>query len=449
VGGVRRNGVSSTAPPGLAARQLAADLITAVLSWGHSLGDALEGALGRESHRGLAAPDRAFARLIAATVLRRLGQLEAILATFIARPLPRDQVSLKAILLAAAAQLVFLSTPPHAAINLAVEQCRRDPRARRFDRLANAVLRKVAVQGSAIEAGQDAVRLNIPEWLFARWTRSYGEDLARRIGAATLREAARDLTARAEPEKWAERLGGVLLPTGTIRLLPDARVEDLPGYREGAWWVQDAAAALPPRLFGDVAGCEAADLCAAPGGKTALLASLGANVTAVDISAERLRRLEANLARLRLTAALVQADAATWNPGRTFDAVLLDAPCTATGTIRRHPDILRLRRPSDVARLAVVQAALLKNAMSLVRPGGTLVYCTCSLEPEEGPLQIERVLAADDFRFLPIRAEEIGADPSWITARGELRTFPCHLPLEPDALSGLDGFYAARLLRSR
>ena len=437
---------SECCPSGFAARQFATSLVQAVLVNGRGLDDAIAHAVEREAR--LAARDRAFARLIAATVLRRCGQLEKTLGAFIERPLPAERGRLTPILLVAAAQLLFLGTPAHAVINLAVEQCRRDRRARRFDRLVNAVLRRVSEQGPKIMAGQDAVRLNIPDWLLTSWVRAYGEDVARAIGEASLAEAALDVTVKGEPELWAARLGGRLLPMGSVRLRARGRIEDLPGYAEGAWWVQDAAAALAGQLFGPVRGWRIADLCAAPGGKTAELAVQGADVTAVDISQQRLARLTANLARLQLRADIVEADACLWAPGVKFDAVMLDAPCTATGTIRRHPDILRLKRPGDVAKLADLQARLLRNAAGLVKRGGLLVYCVCSLEPEEGPGQMERFLAAaPEFARVPIRPDEIGATAEWLTAAGDLQTFPFHLPLEPPELSGLDGFYAARLRR--
>ncbi len=278
--------------------------------------------------------------------------------------------------------------------------------------------------------------------------RSTGQQTARRIADASLREAPLDLSVKSDAEGWAKRLGGSVLPTGTVRVEAGGRIEDLAGFDEGAWWVQDAAAALPARLLGDVAGLEVADVCAAPGGKTLQLAAAGARVTAVDVSPERLERVAANLERLKLDAGLVAADVAAWQPGRTFDAVLLDAPCTATGTIRRHPDILHLKRASDIAALETVQKSLLESAARLVKPGGLLVYCTCSLEPEEGSLQVERFLAAHpDFERVPIRAEEIGGAPEWLTAAGDLRTFPFHLDLGKEEMSGLDGFYATRLRR--
>ena len=297
-------------------------------------------------------------------------------------------------------------------------------------------------------SAQDAAALDIPAWLQQRWTAAFGPETARRIAEASLGEAPLDVTVKAGPDVWAEKLGGILLPTGSVRLAAGGRIDALPGFAEGAWWVQDAAAALPAMLFGEVAGRSVADLCAAPGGKTAQLASAGARVTALDLSAARLERLRSNLKRLELDAELVEADAVTWSPGRTFDAALLDAPCTATGTIRRHPDILRLKRPEDVAALADIQSRLLDNAAKLLTPGGTLIYCTCSLQPEEGAEQVERFLARHPgFHRRPIVAGESGIAPEWLTAIGDLRTLPFHLPGAQPELSGLDGFYAARLVR--
>lgn len=430
-------------PAGLAARESAVRLIGAVVRAHRSLDDALAKEFAESP---LAPRDRALAHLIAATALRRWGEIDAVLSGYLEKPLPERQGNVWPILISAAAQLLYLGTPPHAAVGLAVEQTRRDRHARRYDGLVNALLRRLTREGNAAVEGRDAVRLDIPTWLFERWVAAYGEATARQIAEASLSEAALDLSVKGEPALWAERLGGIVLPTGSVRIAGAGRIEDMPGYAEGAWWVQDAAAALPARLLGDVAGKSVADLCAAPGGKTAALAAGGAVVTAVDLSASRLARTRANLERLGLSAELVEADAASWSPQRLFDAVLLDAPCTATGTIRRHPDILHLKRPADVAALAELQARLLDNAVRLLKPGGTLVYCVCSLEPEEGSGQIERLLARDKrLMRLPIRPGECAIGADWLTAQGELRTLPHHLPHERKELSGLDGFFAAHL----
>ena len=436
-------------PPGYQARAASVRIIAGVLQQRRALDEAMELAFATPGAAGMETRDRAFARLIAVTVLRRHGELEAVVGGFIDKPLPGRQGLLRPILLAATAQLLCLQTPPHAAISLAVDQARADPGARRFDRLVNAVLRRVAAEGAARLAKLDPIKLNIPDWLWARWEATYGPEMTRAIATASLSEPALDLSVKSDAPLWAARLGGIVLPTGSVRLNAHGRIADLEGYAEGAWWVQDAAAALPGRLLGDVAGLTVADLCAAPGGKTAELAAAGALVTAVDLYPERLVRLRENLTRLGLSAETVEADVATWSPGRMFDAVLLDAPCTATGTIRRHPDILRLKRASDIAQLAAHQGRLLDNASRLVRPGGRLVYCTCSLEPEEGVTAIERFLAANsEFVREPVVAPEIGGLCEAITPDGDLRTLPNHLQRAEPALSGLDGFYAARLRRN-
>ena len=370
------------------------------------------------------------------------------MAHFRAKQLPKKCGTLREILLSAAAQLLFLATPPHAAISLAVDLCKADGGARRFAGLANAVLRRVASEGPALLAAQDAAVINTPDWLWQRWVGAYGDEKARAIAQSHLAEAPLDLTVKSDAAEWASRLGGHLLPSGSIRLLEShGPIEALPGYHDGAWWVQDAAAALPARLLGDVSGLRIADLCAAPGGKTAQLAAAGARVTAVEVSQDRLPRLQQNLERLHLQAELITADAEVWRPAQPFDAVLLDAPCTATGTIRRHPDIPWLKRATDIAPLAATQHRLLANAARMVRPGGKLVYCTCSLEPEEGIDQIARFLGqSPSWRIAPIDPSEIGADPAWITPEGCLRTLPCHAF---EGFPGLDGFFAARLLHSQ
>jgi 16S rRNA (cytosine967-C5)-methyltransferase len=441
-----------SAPPGLAARLLAHRLIGGVLVDRQPLEGVLAREFVRPANAALEARDRAFARSLASTVLRRQGELDLVVGTFLERPLPKEAAGVRTILLAGAAQLICLETPPHAAVGLAVEAVRRERGAARFAGLANAVLRRVAAEGRAILENRDRSELNIPRWLMERWRATYGHDMAQSIAKASLREAALDISLKqgADAGLWVEKLGGTLLPTGSIRRPADGRIEDLPGYAGGAWWVQDAAAALVARIAGEVSGRTVADLCAAPGGKTAQLASAGGIVTAVDVSPKRLERLDANLRRLGLSAEVITADAATWRPDRTFDVVVLDAPCTATGTIRRHPDILRLKLAEDIGRLATQQAAMLANAARLVRPGGTLVYSTCSLEPEEGQERIEAFLQGNqDFQRLPVSASEFGGDAAWITPRGDVRTLPIHLEITPWELSGIDGFFIARLQRHR
>jgi 16S rRNA (cytosine967-C5)-methyltransferase len=348
-------------------------------------------------------------------------------------------------LLVGAAQLLFLDVPDHAAVDLSVRLA-ADEHGGRHTGLVNAVLRRIAKEGHARLAHLDP-RLDTPEWLLCRWTGAYGGPVAAAVAETHRHEPALDVTVRGAPETWAERFGGRLLPNGSVRLVHSGPVAQLPGYDEGAWWVQDAAASLPARLLGGVGGLRIADLCAAPGGKTAQLAAAGAAVTAVDRSEKRIERLRANLDRLHLDAEIVMADAATWS-AEPFAGVLLDAPCSATGTIRRHPEIPWQKSPADIAALAETQARLLDNAARLTRRGGILVYATCSLEAEESEQQIERFLRrSPEFTRVPVRPAELPGFAAAITAAGDLRTLPCSLPDPDPAWAGCDGFYAARLRR--
>jgi 16S rRNA (cytosine967-C5)-methyltransferase len=422
------------------ARDLALDLISAVLRRKRPLDEAIEESAVMHE---LPSRDRAFARLLVATVLRRLGQIDVLIAECLNVPLAPRAALVQDILRLGVAQLLFLRTPPHAAVATSVDLAQ----SRGFishKGLVNAVLRRLSVEGPKRIEQQDAPRLNTPDWLWRSWSRAYGAPIARAVAAAHLKEAPLDLTLRDDVETWRAALDGVLLPTGTLRRAAGGALAALPGYAEGAWWVQDAAAALPARLLGDVAGREVVDLCAAPGGKTAQLAIAGARVTAVDRSARRLDRLVANLERLDLEVEAVGADALTWRPPRPVKAVLLDAPCSTTGAIRRHPDVPHLKLPEDVARLSVVQENLLRSAIEMLQPGGMLVYCTCSLEPEEGSQRIESLLhSGAPIERVAIDPDEIGADPEWITPEGDLRTLPCHF----GAYDGIDGFYCTRLVK--
>jgi 16S rRNA (cytosine967-C5)-methyltransferase len=431
---------------GLKTRDVAVSALYTVLIEHRPFDDAFAKAAAA---RDLPGRDRAFARLIATTALRHRGSLQAVLNTYLAKPLPERMGRLDEILLAATAQLLLLETPPHAAISLAVDQCRADSSAKRFANLANAVLRRVSESGHGRLASLDNVSLTFPDWLLSRWTNTYGAAMARQIARASLVEPALDLTVKSDPEQWAEKIGAVVLPTGSIRCAQAGRIEELPGYLEGAWWVQDAAAALPVKILGDVAGLSVLDLCAAPGGKTAQLATAGAEVTAVDKSAGRLTRLSENLGRLGLTAKIAVCDALTFAAEKQFDAILIDAPCTATGTIRRHPDILYLKRPEDVGALAALQRNLLDHATTLLKPGGILVYCTCSLEPEEGEKQVAEFLDRhQNFTRRPLMLDRETIPMSWCTAEGDLRTLPTHFADLPQGLQGLDGFFAASLVKT-
>jgi len=416
------------------ARAVAHEALGQILRRRQALDDALKLEAIAESR------DRAFARLLVATTLRRKGQIDDVLARCLERTPP---AAIEDLLRLGTAQLLFLAVKPHAVVDSAVELAKvmgYGP----LGKLVNAVLRRISVEGQARIETQDAASLNVPDWLWRSWCEAYGEETARAIAAAHLAEPPLDITPAGSPEIWAERLEAELLFTGSLRRASGGSVTALAGYEEGGWWVQDAAATLPVRLLDPRPGERIADLCAAPGGKTAQLAAAGAVVTALDRSARRLSRLEENLTRLGLSAELAAADASAWQPPALFDKVLLDAPCSATGTLRRHPDVAWTKQPADIEKLAATQDRLLTAAALMVRPGGIVVFCTCSLQPEEGAARIDRFLRSDArFARLSIEAAELGGLSELITPQGDMRTLPCHL----SEIGGMDGFFAARLRR--
>jgi 16S rRNA (cytosine967-C5)-methyltransferase len=436
--------------PGLAARRIAADIVDGVLHKRRTLDDQLDGSGAHPGLKSLADRDRALMRRLVATVLRRLGTLGHVLSRLLDKGIPSDAPRAQSALLIGAAQILWMDVPDHAAVDLSVRLVQSDRRAARYAGLVNAVLRRCAREGKALVEEVATQSLDLPPWLLARWSAHYGEATAREMALALGHEPSLDLTVKSDPAQWASRLHGEMLPTGTVRMLLHGAVTMLPGFTEGQWWVQDAAAALPARLFGDVKGKSIADLCAAPGGKTAQLALAGAQVTAIDRSPARVARLRENLARLSLQAETVVADAVEWaGPAEGFDGVLIDAPCTSTGTIRRHPDVAWLRQESDIAPLTALQQRLLRKSVSLLKPGGTLIYCTCSLEPEEGEQAVATLLAAEPaLRRVPIAAAEVAGLDEILNPEGDLRTLPCHLPHADPKLGGLDGFFAARLVKS-
>ncbi|GLR96062.1 MFS transporter [Bradyrhizobium liaoningense] len=436
--------------PGLAARRIAADIVDGVLHKHRTLDDQLDGSGAHPGLKTLADRDRALMRRLVATVLRRLGTLGHVLSRLLDKGIPSDAPRAHCALLIGAAQILWMDVPDHAAVDLSVRLVQSDRRAARYAGLVNAVLRRCAREGKGLIEEVATQSLDLPPWLFARWSAHYGEATARDMALALGHEPSLDLTVKSDPAQWASRLHGETLPTGTVRMLLHGSVTMLPGFAEGQWWVQDAAAALPARLFGDVKGKSIADICAAPGGKTAQLAHAGARVTAIDRSPARVARLRENLARLSLQAETVVADAVEWaGPAEAFDGILIDAPCTSTGTIRRHPDVAWLRQESDIAALAALQQRLLRKSVSLLKPGGTLVYCTCSLEPEEGEQAVAALLAAEPaLRRVPIDASEVAGLDEILNRDGDLRTLPCHLPNADPKLGGLDGFFAARLVKS-
>jgi len=406
-------------------RESAFDLLTAVLERHRPLEEAL-GALPALEPR-----DRAAAHRLAAAVLRRMGTLDAVLEPFLRKEPPEP---VRQVLRIGAAGLLLLETPVHAAVGTAVDLAKRRGLTP-FAGLINAVLRKVAAGGPDALDDLDPARLDTPAWLWAAWGQA-----ARAIATAHQSEAPLDLSLKpgaAPPE------GGLLLPTGSVRFPAGTRVADIPGFESGEFWVQDAAAALPALLLAPRPRERIADLCAAPGGKTAQLAAAGAIVTAIERDANRIERLTANLAHWRLHANVINADATEWTPPDLFDAVLLDAPCSATGTIRRHPDVARIKRPRDVQTVTLAQDKLLDAAAAMLRPGGRLIYAVCSLQPEEGAPRIAAAIARTGLRHDKFRADELAALPEALTREGFLRTHP---GLWRDR-GGMDGFFAARLIR--
>jgi 16S rRNA (cytosine967-C5)-methyltransferase len=412
--------------------------LRAILEDGRSLDAALPGSAA------IPARERAFAHTLTATVLRRLGEIDAVLAPLLTQPFKALASDGRALLRLGAAQHLYLETPAHATVATTVEIAKRV--APHFAGLANAVLRRLVREQAPTFSAAEAARLDTPDWLWRSWCEAYGEETAVAIAVAHRNEPPLDFTAK-DPARWIEPLGAERLPTGSLRRPARAggEIGALPGYDEGAWWVQDAAAAIPARLLARVGGGRVIDLCAAPGGKAAQLALMGASVTAVERSAQRATRLRENLARVGAAAETIVADVETFAPSTLADGVLLDAPCTATGTIRRHPDIPWRKTVADVGRMAALQKQLLARAATMVRSGGVLVYAVCSLEAAEGPAPIESFLKGNsDFRREPVAAAEVGGEARFITADGDVRTLPCHWAER----GGLDGFYAARLKRT-
>ncbi|NTU76344.1 MAG: methyltransferase domain-containing protein [Alphaproteobacteria bacterium] len=425
--------------PALSSRALAFDVLQAVLRKNQALDETLE----RHSDlKNLEKRDRAFVHMLVATALRRLGQIDEAVKACLDKP-QELKTGAHDLLRLGAAQLLFMDTPPHAAVDTIVELAASSNATAPYKGLINAVLRRLTREGQELLAKQDAARLNTPGWLWLSWRKAYGVARAREIATANLGEALTDITVKEDPAAWAEKLKARLLPTGSLRLDGLTPIPELAGFAEGNWWVQDAAAALPVKLLGDVGGKSVIDLCAAPGGKTMQLAAQGARVTAIDRSAKRLQRLKDNLARLKLDAEIVCCDAAKYAPPEKAAYVLLDAPCSATGTIRRHPDVQRLKTPEDVTRMAALQKQLLERATDeILAPGGTLVYAVCSLQPEEAEQQIDALLESRPaLRRLPIEPEESGGLKDFITPAGDLRCLPCFWP----EYGGIDGFFAARL----
>jgi 16S rRNA (cytosine967-C5)-methyltransferase len=442
------NEVKTPRSDGLATRRFACEIIEDVVRRRLALDERIEQLAKLDAYKALSPSDRGLVRAISVAALRRLGTIRKTLAERMPRGMPPKSGRLEAILIAGCAQIIVLETPVHAAVDTSVSLVREDKHAVHFADLANAVLRRVAAEKAIIIAESDPLRDDTPQWLSERWIAAYGEEQARAIALAHGSEASVDITVKSSPEVWAQRLGAVMLPTGSLRLTSRVAIPQLPGFAEGEWWVQDAAAAIPARLLRAQPGQNILDLCAAPGGKTAQLAAAGAEVIAVDRSQVRMLRLEDNMARLNLEVETVVSEAAQYEVAG-FDGVLLDAPCSATGTIRRHPDVAWSKTLQDLFKLVGVQARLLDHAATLVKLGGVLVYATCSLERDEGERQIERFLERNNgFSRDRIQASEVGGWSEVISQAGDLRCLPCHFAQPVERMSGLDGFFASRLVRN-
>ncbi len=419
---------------GLAARKAALSILSQVLRQRRPLDTQLD------ALKNLAPRDAGFARALASQSLRHFGSLDATIRHFVPKPLaPHKAGAATEILLLGACELLILKGAAHAAVDAANNLAATDGKAVHFKSLINAVLRRMSREGEAVLAALDAPRLNTPDWLWSRWSAQYGDQIARAIAAAHGKEAPLDITLKQD---------GVAAPQGIAtlglsrRIGETARVEELDGFAEGNWWVQDVAATLPVTLMGDVAGKRVIDLCAAPGGKTLQLAARGADVTSVELDATRAARIRENLARMGLKADVVESDVRDFQG--TAPLVLLDAPCTATGTIRRHPDLPWIKGAADVTAQASLAYDLLESASAMVESGGRLVFAVCSLEREEGEEQIAGFLATHpEFVRMPFTADDVAGHSEWISADGDLRTLPCHL----SEIGGMDGFYVARLRR--
>lgn len=422
----------------ITARRLALECLERVRT-----GEELEAAwMHATSGRTLEERDRAFARQLILTTLRHYGEMEAIALKYVKKR-PKERAQL--ILLLGMTQILWLDIPPHAAVDTSVTLAKQTGMIA-VSGLINAVLKRIFEARNDLLAAAHPEQ-NLPGWLRALLIDAYGKKHVRAIAQIHTSLPSLDITLRdaASAAYWAEALEATPLSTGTLRRALTSDIRTLPGFSDGAWWIQDAAAALPVRLFSGLHGHVALDLCAAPGGKTLQMAALGAKVTAVDRSATRLKRLEENLARTALHAKIIEADARLYNPPAPVTRILLDAPCSATGTIRRHPDVALHRQPADLEELCALQRTLLDHAVNLLGPGGEIVYCVCSLLPQEGEIILREALVRHpELSVYAADAQRLGVPSQWITPEGALRTLPSYW----SEYGGLDGFFAVCLRKA-
>ncbi|WP_284778240.1 RsmB/NOP family class I SAM-dependent RNA methyltransferase [Agrobacterium sp. lyk4-40-TYG-31] len=428
--------------PGLGSRMAAVKILSAVLEKKTSLDGMMDAENGNPTYRALNVADRALVRAIVNTALRHLPRIDAALGMLLDGPLPQGARSLHHVLVVGATQMLYLDVPDHSAVDLAVEQAHRDPRNRRFVKLVNAVLRRLGREKDDVLQAVSAIPV-LPEWFYKRLSKVYGADAAERMAQAQLIPSVIDITVKSNPEQWASKLGGTVMPNGSVRLGSfEGSVSGLEGFDDGEWWVQDFSASIPVRLMGDLTGKRVVDACAAPGGKTAQLILSGAKVTALDQSGNRLKRLRENLRRLKLEAETIESNMLKFQPEELFDAVLLDAPCSSTGTLRKHPDVCWTKDERDIAKLAGLQEQMLRHASTFVKSGGLVVFSNCSLDPSEGEEMVAKVLASSpDLERIPVSAQDFPGMEHAVNADGDLRT-------TPDMFGGVDGFYAA-VLRKR
>ena len=434
--------------PGLEARLVATMLVTRVVDDGRNLDALCDRQHGLTRFLSLEERDQSLARAIAVTSLRHKNRLEAVLKKVMDRPPPKKARHLAHSLLVAAAQILFLDIPDNSAVDLAVTSIGNDDRTKRFRGLSNAVLRRIVREKEDLLTKTEAVSI-FPKWFEQMLRKDYGRVKLEQMVEIASKRSCVDLTVKSNPQQWAQKLGGIVLPTGSVRLLDNKPVHTLEGFEEGEWWVQDAAAAMPAKLINLDPGSRVLELCAAPGGKTAQLIHAGYNVTALDISKPRLNRLQQNLERLKMSAHLIEADILEWEPDSQFDAVLLDAPCSSTGTIRRHPDVLWTRDKNEVAELAELQFRLIKKSMDFVHSDGIFVFSNCSLFKQEGENLLARCQSElDALSQDPILPQEIGGVDDSINGQGAVRTLLHHFRNEENPqLGGLDGFFACRFVK--